>query len=264
MTDRPLGSWLEVSGLGVMLGGRAVLADVALTVEPGEFVVVVGPNGAGKTTLLRAISGLTASHGAIAIGGTPLAALSLAERARRIAYLPQGHVFHWPLPVVDVVGLGRLPRGAGADLSVADREAVARAMAATGTTDYAARAVTTLSGGERARVAIARVLATQAPLLLADEPTASLDPHYQLAVGDILRRHVDAGGSVIAVLHDLGLAARIADRIVVIDRGRVVADGTPAAVLTPARLAETFGVVAEVTTVRGAPVIVPLTTIAGR
>jgi iron complex transport system ATP-binding protein len=135
MTDSPLRSRLEVSGLGVTLGGRAVLADVALTVEPGEFVVVVGPNGAGKTTLLRAISGLTPSHGAIAIGGTPLAALSLAERARRIAYLPQGHVFHWPLPVVDVVGLGRLPRGAGADLSVADREAVARAMAATGTTD---------------------------------------------------------------------------------------------------------------------------------
>jgi iron complex transport system ATP-binding protein len=252
---------LEVSGLGVTLAGRRVLEDVALAVAPGEFVVVVGPNGAGKTTLLRAISGLIPSRGAIAIGGTPLALLSLAERARRIAYLPQGHVFHWPLPVADVVGLGRLPRGAGADLSTVDRDAVARAMAATGTTGYAARAVTTLSGGERARVAIARVLATEAPLLLADEPTASLDPHYQLAVGDILRRHVDAGGSVIAVLHDLGLAARIADRIVVIDRGRVVADGKPAAVLTPERLAETFGVTAEVTEIRGAPVIVPLATI---
>jgi iron complex transport system ATP-binding protein len=252
---------LEVSGLGVTLAGRRVLEDVALAVAPGEFVVVVGPNGAGKTTLLRAISGLIPALGAIAIGGTLLASLSLAERARRVAYLPQGHVFHWPLPVADVVGLGRLPRGAGADLSTVDRQAVARAMAATGTTDYAARAVTTLSGGERARVAIARVLATEAPLLLADEPTAALDPHYQLAVGDILRRHVDAGGSVIAVLHDLGRAARIADRIVVIDRGRVVADGKPATVLTPARLAETFGVTVEVTEIRGAPVIVPLATI---
>ena len=255
---------LDVTGLNVSLGRRPVIHDVSLAVRPGELVAVVGPNGAGKTTLLRAIAGLIRSTGKIAIGGDPLPALSLAERARRVAYLPQGHVFYWPLPVLDVVGLGRLPRGGGADLSEADRQAVARAMAATGTTDYAARPVTALSGGERARVAIARVLATEAPLLLADEPTASLDPNYQLAVAAILRRHAEASGAVLAVLHDLGLAARIAGRIVVVDDGRIVADGAPRDVLTAERLAETFGVRAEITEVRGAPVIVPWANAEGR
>jgi iron complex transport system ATP-binding protein len=249
---------LRVSALSVAIAGKPILADVSLAVERGEFVAVVGPNGAGKTTLLRAVAGLIRARGEIAVLDTPIGQLSLAERARRIAYLPQGHVFYWPLSVADVVGLGRLPRGAGADLSEADRAAVAQAMADTGTTEFALRAVTTLSGGERARVAIARVLATEAPLILADEPTASLDPRYQLSVIDILRRHAAAAGAVVAVLHDLGLAARSADRVVVIDRGRIVADGTPRTVLNVARLAETFGVAAEIVDVRGTPVIVPM------
>jgi iron complex transport system ATP-binding protein len=124
-------------------------------------------------------------------------------------------------------------------------------------TEYADRPVTTLSGGERARVAIARVLATEAPLILADEPTASLDPRYQLAMIDILQQHARSGGAVLAVLHDLVLAARSADRLVVLDKGRIVADDRPAAVLTAERLAQTFGVKAEVMTVHGAPVVVP-------
>ncbi|MCR4282975.1 MAG: ABC transporter ATP-binding protein [Bauldia sp.] len=249
---------LKVTGLSVSLSGRRILSDVSLSVEPGEFVAVVGPNGAGKTTLLRAVAGLVRAEGEVAVLDTPLEKLSLAERARRIAYLPQGHVFYWPLAVADVVALGRLPRGGGADLSDTDRAAVARAMADTGTTEYAARPVTTLSGGERARVAIARVLATEAPLILADEPTASLDPRYQLTVVDILRRHAAAAGAVVAVLHDLSLAARSADRIVVMDGGRIAADGAPREVLTAGRLAETFGVVAGIVELGGAPVIVPL------
>ena len=248
---------LSIANAAVNLGGRPVLAGIDLDLRGGELVAMVGPNGAGKTTLLRAMAGLVPATGRLTLAGAELARLSLAERARHIAYLPQGHVFHWPMPVADIVGLGRLPRGGGADLSAADRAATVRAMAATGIADYADRPVTTLSGGERARVALARVLATEADIILADEPTASLDPRYQLIVLGILKRHAEAGGAVLAVLHDLGLAARHADRLVVLDRGRIVADGAPRDVLTKARLAETFGVDAEIATVGDAPVVVP-------
>jgi iron complex transport system ATP-binding protein len=249
---------LSLAGVSVGLGGRAVIDGVSLTVAAGEVVVIVGPNGAGKTTLLRAAAGLIPATGTIGLGSDPLRRLSLAERARRVAYLPQGHTVYWPLPVADVVALGRLPLGAGADLSEADRLAVERAMAATGVAPYAARPVTALSGGERARVALARVLATEALLILADEPTVSLDPRYQLTVMDILRRHAGAGGAVVAVLHDLALAARSADRLVVLDRGRVVADGPPRSVLDAARLSAVFGVSALIAEVGGLPVVVPV------
>jgi iron complex transport system ATP-binding protein len=248
---------LQLVGLDVSLGRKSVLADIDLSIEPGEFVCVIGPNGAGKTTLLKAACGLLRSRGGIMIGDEALIGLPLAERARRVAYLPQGHVFYWPLPAAEIVALGRLPRGAGADLSVADREAVTRAMAATGTIEYARQPVTTLSGGERARVALARVLATEAPLILADEPTASLDPRYQLIVLDILTKHARDGGAVVAVLHDLGLAGRYADRLVVLDNGRIVADGLPREVLTKSRLVDSFGVAAMVVEVGDRPVVIP-------
>ncbi len=249
---------LTLSDVSVALGGRPIIDRVSLSIAAGEVTVIVGPNGAGKTTLLRAAAGLVPATGSITLGGTPLPKLPLPERARRLAYLPQGHTVHWPLPVVEVVALGRLPRGAGADLSEADRIAVEQAMAATGTLDYAERAVTTLSGGERARVALARVLATEAPVILADEPTASLDPHYQLVVMDILWAHARSGGAVVAVLHDLALAARMADRVVLLDHGTVAAEGTPKAVLSSGKLATAFGIEAEVIDVRGSPVVVPI------
>jgi iron complex transport system ATP-binding protein len=250
-----------MTNAAVSLGRRQVLSGIDLTLRQGEFVAMVGPNGAGKTTLLRAIAGLIPATGDLTVDAARLARLSPAERARRIAYLPQGHIFHWPMPVAEIVGLGRLPRSAGADLSAADRAAVARAMEATGVADHAARPVTTLSGGERARVALARVLATEAAIILADEPTASLDPRYQLIVLGILKRHAAAGGTVLAILHDLGLAARQASRLIVLDRGRIVADGAPREVLTKARIAETFGVNAQIVTLVDAPVVIPWTVI---
>jgi iron complex transport system ATP-binding protein len=250
---------LNAEGLSVMLGRTKVLDGIDLAVRGGEVVVIVGPNGAGKTTFLRAAAGLVPANGRIAVEGTALSRLSPVERARRVAYLPQGHVFHWPLAVEDIVALGRLPRTGGADLSLADAEAVKRAMAETGVTDYAGRPVTTLSGGERARVALARVLATEAPLVLADEPTASLDPRYQLIVLDTLQRHARQGGAVVAVLHDIGLAARRADRIVVLHEGRLVADGPPREVLTRDLLAQTFGVNVQIVTLVDGPVVIPWT-----
>ena len=242
---------LEVAALSVALGRRPVLHDVSLSAGKGAFVAIVGPNGSGKTTLLRTIAGLLPFDGRIRLNGRPLADMHLKERARAIAYLPQGNVFHWPLSVAEVVGLGRLPLMAGAGMSDEDRAAVDAAMERTEVQAFAARPVTTLSGGERSRVAIARVLATGAPLIIADEPTAALDLRHQIAILELLRRHADDQGTVVAVLHDLGLAARHADRIVILDGGRVVADGAPRAALTSERLDLTFGVRADVSEAHG-------------
>ena len=221
------GAFLTAQGLNVKLAGRAVLNDISLSLPSGHLVALVGPNGAGKTTLLRALAGLLPSDGAIHVGGEALSSLSLRERARRFAYLPQGHVVHWPLPARDIVALGRYPHGATdpARLSPSDSEAVLRAMQATDVVEFADRRVTELSGGERSRVALARVLAVEAPVILADEPTASLDPRHQIDVMKSLRAAADRGVLVIVVTHDLGLAARFADTVLVLREGRLVVAG---------------------------------------
>ena len=238
---------LAANGVTVRLRGAEIVREASFTLRAGEFVAMVGPNGAGKTTLMRALAGLIPADGTILLGGRALGALTDRERARHIAYLPKGHVFYWPMPVADIVMLGRAPHAdAFSSVSAQDRAAVERALATTETLAFAQRPVTTLSGGERARVALARALATQAPVLLADEPTAALDPRHQLTVMELLRAAAHSGNAILAIMHDLALAARFADRVLVMDHGRLVADGPPAQALAPERLAAVFGIEAQI------------------
>jgi iron complex transport system ATP-binding protein len=235
---------LVASSLSASLGKRVVLSDISLALPRRHLVALVGPNGAGKTTLLRALAGLLASEGTIEVCGDALPSLTLRERARRFAYLPQGRQMYWPLPAKDIVALGRYPHGAvdPARLTETDAAAVMRAMQATDVVSLSDRPVTELSGGERSRVALARVLAVEAPVLLADEPTASLDPRYQIEVMTRLRTAADSGVLVIVVTHDLGLAARFAGIVLVLSDGRLVSQGPPAGALSETVIADVFRV----------------------
>ncbi|MEH3037022.1 MAG: ABC transporter ATP-binding protein [Sphingomonas adhaesiva] len=236
---------IVAQGLGVSLGQRQVLDDVSFDWTPGTLVGVLGPNGAGKSTLVRALLALLPHRGAVTVDGAPRRTLTRAALARRIAYLPQGQTLHWPMTVERLVALGRLPHLAPfSRLSPADHAAVAEAMARADVMHLATRTATELSGGERARVLLARALAVGAPALIADEPLASLDPAHQIEGMELLRAQADAGGLVVAVLHDLTLAARFCDRVLVLADGGVAADGAPGAVLTADLLARVYGITA--------------------
>ena len=252
-----------VEARGVTFGypGREVLRDVSFTLRAGELVALCGPNGAGKSTLLRILLGLHApAAGSVELGGAPVASLGRREIARRAALLPQESPPELPLSVREVVALGRLPHlGRLQPEGPADARAVAEALAATDTASLAERPLTELSGGERHRVHLARALAQGAPVLLLDEPTAGLDLVHQLQALELLRATVDAGRAAIVALHDLSLAARACDRILILAEGALQADAPPARVLTPEMLARVFGVRAEVRTDgAGRPFVIPM------
>jgi iron complex transport system ATP-binding protein len=253
---RPL---LSIAGLRVRLGGKNVLDGVDLNVGAGEFVGLIGPNGAGKSTLLRAALGFLPHQGSVLLDGAEVAGLSARARAERAAYLAQEREIAWAAPVETVVALGRAPhRRAFTAPGPRDREIVEEAMRRMDVTAFRHRLATELSGGEKARVLTARALAQDTALLLADEPTAGLDPSHQIALMRVFRELAASGRGVVASLHDLGLAARWCSRLVLIAQGRVVAEGSPQDVLTPARLREIYGVSAFFGEAGGAPVILPL------
>jgi iron complex transport system ATP-binding protein len=228
---------LAMIGACASIGGRRVIEAVDLEVHAGELVGVIGRNGAGKTSLLRAALGLMPlAAGQARLGGRAVATLSDAERAALAGYLPQERKTAWNLPALTVASLGAHSRPPAEARALA-----ARMLARVGLADLGERGVLDMSGGERARVLLARLLATRAPLLVADEPAAGLDPDAQLMVLDILRREAERGAAVLLTLHDLTLAARFCDRLVALDGGRVAAIGSPAEVLTPEGLKAVFG-----------------------
>lgn len=248
---------LEVAQLDLRRGARRILRDIDLRIEPGGVTAVLGPNGAGKSTLLACMAGLLQPHaGIVALGGIDLHLLHGRERAQRIAFLPQTPEIAWPVDVATLVALGRIPYSGHASDSE-NRAAVERAMQMTATTQWAQRLVSELSGGERARVLLARVFAGTSQWILADEPFTGLDPAHQFEAAELLRQFAAAGGGVVLTIHDLSLAARIADRIIVLNDGCIAADGPPEAALDAATLRGVYGVETEwlVASTRRTPVI---------
>lgn len=251
---------IEIRNLCVSLRGREVLRDITVSIPAGNLVALVGPNGAGKSTLLRAVAGLLVpSRGSIAFvhdRGRWLA--DPVERARGLAYLPQERTLAWPMRARAIVALGRLPHAPVRAIETpADRAAIDDAMTAMDIAGLADRPVNELSGGERARVLVARALAQEPDILIADEPSAALDPRHQLDLFDNLKRRAEAGRIIVAALHDLSAAARFAGTVILMDRGSVAASGPPRAVLTPGALRAVYGIDAQITDVAGLPVIVP-------
>lgn len=240
-------SELGVSGLSVRLGETQVLAGLDLTLRRGEVTVVVGPNGAGKSTLLSVLAGLRKPDaGKATVDGADIFAMPTRQRAQKIGFLPQLNEVAWDVDAETLVSLGRIPFTGLGGGSALDRAAVQRAMAAADVQGFKTRVVNSLSGGERGRVLIARALAGEPDWLLADEPMTGLDIAHQLDIARLFQTLAkDEGRGLVVTLHDLTLAARIADRVVVLSHGVIVADGAPDAALTPAIFEQAYGVTAR-------------------
>jgi iron complex transport system ATP-binding protein len=235
---------IEATDIAVRFGATTLLEGVDLAMHAGEMVGLVGPNGSGKTTLLRILANLRPPEGGrVRYGGRTASEIGARSLARHIAYLAQGGDVHWPMRVETLVALGRLPhRRPFQDLDAADRDAIEQAMIVADVVALRARTMAQVSGGERMRILLARSLAVDADILLADEPIAALDPLHQLQVMELLRATARKGRGVAVVLHDLALAARFCDRLILLADGGILVEGPPAQVLTDAHLARAYGV----------------------
>lgn len=233
---------LEAKGISVAIRDKTLVENASLHVSGGELVGLIGPNGAGKSTLLRAMLGIREiTSGQMLLDGRDFFAMPRRERASAVSFLPQERRVEWRLPAHDVVMLGRYPHQSGfGGPTPEDRAAVGRALDAVDGHGLRDCPVAVLSGGERTRILLARALAVESPLLLVDEPIAALDPYHQLHVMEILRERAHNGAGILAVIHDLTLAARFMDRLVLMNAGRIIADGSPADVLTAEQLASVY------------------------
>ncbi len=239
-------SELELDNVSVSIGGTQIVKSISFGVKPGEFVALLGPNGAGKTTIIRAITGLTPYAGSIKLDKREVSDIEAYKRGKLMSYIPQGHDVHWPMRVRDIVGLGRLPYRPMFSAEVhEDQIAIDEALEITDLKTLSDRKFDQLSGGEKSRVMIARALATEASLLLADEPTAALDPYNQLHMLELLRSYADKGRCVIAVLHDILLAAQFADKVVLLKNGHCMEVGPSEKVLCEDNLKEVYQVQAS-------------------
>jgi iron complex transport system ATP-binding protein len=251
---------IEARALRVNLKSREVLQSFDAVALPGQLTAIIGPNGAGKTTLIKTLAGLLApAAGAALIDGRPSTEWDRRDLARVLAYLPQERLVHWALTSRLVVGLGRLPyRPLGSGESATDLAAIDAALVAMDAVQLADRPVAELSGGEQARVLMARALAQQPRALLADEPAAGLDPAHQLTLFQHLAALAAAGRTVVVALHDLSLAARFCHSLILVHEGRALAAGAPQDVLTPEHLAAAYGISARYEMIGGVPVVLAL------
>jgi cobalamin transport system ATP-binding protein len=252
-------SAIRLTGVSVSLGGAVVVDEVDVDVADGEWIAVIGPNGAGKTTLLRAVARLVPYTGRIELAGRPLEEMHRRELSRVLAVVPQEPSTPPWMTVAEYVLLGRTPHlGPLGKEGRRDREAAGKSLARLDLEGYGERRLGTLSGGERQRVVVARALAQEASIVVLDEPTAALDIGHQqqaLELLDVLR--AQSGLTLVAAMHDLTLAAQYADRMVLLDRGRVVADGAPADVLTEALVARHYDASVDVLSLDGRVAVIP-------
>ncbi len=238
---------LDARAMTVSLSRREIVHGVSLAIGTGEIVSLLGPNGAGKSTLMRALAGVVPYAGSVAIDGRPAEAMRPGERARAIAYLPQEHVVHWPISIENLVLLGRLPyQRFGQAVLHADRQMVLSAMRMMQIDTLSDRPSTEVSGGELARALAARAIAQDTPVIIADEPAAGLDPAHQIRLMSAFRALAAQGKSILMSIHDIELAARWSDRVIIMNDGRIVASGAPGDAISAELLARVYGIKAEI------------------
>ncbi|MEM1044939.1 MAG: ABC transporter ATP-binding protein [Pseudomonadota bacterium] len=249
---------LDCKAVSVVLGHKTVLDRITLRVDTPALIGIVGPNGAGKSTLMRAMAGLQSCSGSIAWDDVPLSRMPEVQRARAIAYMPQERIVHWAIPCLDVVLLGRLPhRSRFSGVSAADLRFARDAMERMDVLAFVRRPFDTLSGGEQARVLIARMLAQDPLVYIADEPVNGLDPAHQIGLMQTFRHLASEGRTVFLSLHDLTLAGRWCDRILLLEDGRLRSDGAPTDTLTEHEMADVYGIRTVSVEIDGTASIVP-------